>query len=107
MNQNQAMWGGVLWCTGNILCGPTIQLIGLASGLLIWGNTCMLSGWASGKFGLFGLTPVRYSLFIIYLLFIVIYYLLFCYLFTYLFCIYFICISSFFIFFFVFLGEYQ
>lgn len=24
-----AMWGGVLWCTGNMLCGPTIQLIGI------------------------------------------------------------------------------
>ena len=52
-----AMLGGFLWCTGNMLCGPVIQLIGLGLGLLIWGSTNMLMGWASGTFGLFGLTP--------------------------------------------------
>jgi hypothetical protein len=50
-----AMLGGFLSCTGNMLCGPAIQLIGLGLGLLIWGSTNMLMGWASGTFGLFGL----------------------------------------------------
>jgi hypothetical protein len=51
-----AMLGGFLWCFGNMLCGPIIRLIGLGMGLLIWGSTNMLTGWASGTFGLFGLT---------------------------------------------------
>lgn len=50
-----AMLGGVLWCTGNMLCGPVINLIGMGMGLLIWGSTNMLMGWATGTFGLFGL----------------------------------------------------
>lgn len=50
-----AMIGGALWCTGNMMCGPVIQLLGLGMGLLIWGSANMLMGWASGTFGLFGL----------------------------------------------------
>lgn len=50
-----AMLGGVLWCTGNMLCGPAINLIGMGMGLLIWGSTNMLMGWATGTFGLFDL----------------------------------------------------
>ncbi len=50
-----AMMGGGLWCTGNMLAGSIIQLIGLGMGLLIWGTFNMLMGWASGCFGLFGL----------------------------------------------------
>jgi len=50
-----AMLGGFLWCTGNLMCGSIIQLIGLGMGILIWGSTNMLIGWASGTFGLFGL----------------------------------------------------
>jgi glucose uptake protein GlcU len=51
-----AMLGGALWCTGNMMCGPIVQLVGLTLGLLLWGSTNMLMGWASGTFGLFGLT---------------------------------------------------
>lgn len=50
-----AMFGGFLWATGNIVSVPVIKLIGLSLGLLIWGSTNMLIGWASGTFGLFGL----------------------------------------------------
>lgn len=50
-----AMFGGFLWCTGNMLCGFIIQLIGIGMGLLVWGSLNMLMGWASGCFGLFGL----------------------------------------------------
>ena len=51
------MVGGFLWCSGNMLCGPVIQLVGLSMGMLLWGSSNMLLGWASGTFGLFGLTP--------------------------------------------------
>lgn len=50
-----AMLGGFLWAIGNVMCVPVIKLIGLSLGLLIWGSTNMLIGWASGTFGLFGL----------------------------------------------------
>jgi len=52
-----AVLGGVLWCTGNILTVPIIKTIGLAMGLVIWGSANLVAGWASGKFGLFGLKP--------------------------------------------------
>jgi len=50
-----AMIGGSLWALGNIMSVPIIKLIGLSLGLLIWGSTNMIVGWASGTFGLFGL----------------------------------------------------
>mmetsp|Transcript_10639 Transcript_10639/g.22616 ORF Transcript_10639/g.22616 Transcript_10639/m.22616 type:complete len:355 (+) Transcript_10639:241-1305(+) len=50
-----AILGGALWATGNTMAVPVINLIGLSLGLLIWGCTNMLVGWATGRFGLFGL----------------------------------------------------
>eukprot|EP01038_Epipyxis_sp_PR26KG_P005955 gene5955-8208_t len=50
-----ALVGGILWCTGNLLCPLAIRYIGLGMGLLVWGSINMLLGWASGRFGLFGL----------------------------------------------------
>lgn len=50
-----AMLGGFLWCTGNMLCPVAIRFIGMGLGLILWGCTSMIVGWASGKFGLFGL----------------------------------------------------
>lgn len=55
--QPEAMLGGALWATGNVMCVPCIQMIGMSVGLLIWGATNMLMGWFTGRFGLFGLTP--------------------------------------------------
>jgi len=49
-----ACFGGALWATGNTLSVPVINQIGLSLGLLIWGSSNMLMGWASGVFGLFG-----------------------------------------------------
>jgi hypothetical protein len=49
--------GGFFWCTGNILVVLIVRLIGLGLGLLIWGISCLVMSWASGRFGLFGLTP--------------------------------------------------
>ena len=51
-----AMLGGAIWCLGNVMAVPIIKTIGLAKGMLIWGLVNMLIGWASGRFGLFGLT---------------------------------------------------
>jgi len=56
-----AMLGGFLWCTGNIAVVTCAKLIGLSLGLLIWGSTNMISGWASGKFGLFDLKKEEIS----------------------------------------------
>lgn len=53
--QPMAMLGGALWTTGNVMCVPTIQMIGLGLGMLIWGSANMLMGWAQGRFGFFGL----------------------------------------------------
>ncbi len=52
-----AMLGGAIWCTGNLMSVPTIKLIGLSLGMLLWGTTNMLFGWATGRFGLFGVKP--------------------------------------------------
>lgn len=51
-----AFFGGFLWCTGNMLCPLAVKFIGMGLGLILWGCTSMLFGWASGTFGLFGLT---------------------------------------------------
>ncbi|EMD48044.1 transmembrane protein, putative [Entamoeba histolytica KU27] len=50
-----AMLGGALWCTGNLLCVPSLQMIGLSLGPAIWGIGNMVTGWITGTFGLFGL----------------------------------------------------
>ena len=42
--------GGALWATGNVMAVPVINAIGLGMGLLLWGCTNMLTGWASGRF---------------------------------------------------------
>ncbi|CAF0841483.1 unnamed protein product [Adineta ricciae] len=45
--------GGVLWTTGNLATVFCIKTCGLAVGLLIWGTTSLITGWAGGRFGLF------------------------------------------------------
>ena len=52
--QPGAMLGGAIWATGNIMCVPIIKILSLSLGLLIWGQTNMLIGWATRLFGLFG-----------------------------------------------------
>lgn len=54
-----AMLGGILWATGNICSVPVIKTIGLAQGLLIWGASCMLTGWFSAEFGILGVESQR------------------------------------------------
>ena len=50
-----AMLGGMLWCIGNTKAVPVIRMIGMGLGVTLWGTTNMLMGWASGKFGIWGL----------------------------------------------------
>ena len=53
--QPWAMLGGALWATGNVMTVPIIKMIGMSMGLLVWGACNMLTGWATGTFGWFGL----------------------------------------------------
>ncbi|XP_064637227.1 transmembrane protein 144-like [Lineus longissimus] len=50
-----AMLGGVFWATGNICVVPILKSLGLSLGMLIWGTFNLMCGWASGRFGWFGL----------------------------------------------------
>ena len=49
-----AALGGMFWSGGNAISVPIIQCIGMGLGIAIWGTTNMLLGWASGKFGWWG-----------------------------------------------------
>lgn len=50
-----AMLGGAIWATGNITVVPIVKTIGLSLGLLIWASFNLLMGWASSRFGWFGI----------------------------------------------------
>lgn len=50
-----AMLGGAIWATGNITAVPIVKSIGLGLGVLLWGSTGLLIGWASSRFGWFGI----------------------------------------------------
>lgn len=54
-HHGEAIIGGVLWCSGNMLCPIAIKYIGMGLGLLLWGGSSMVIGWASGSYGLFGI----------------------------------------------------
>ena len=54
--QPLAMLGGAIWCTGQLAVIPIVQTIGIAKGLIIWGSTAMLAGWACGVWGLLGVS---------------------------------------------------
>jgi hypothetical protein len=41
---------------GNLMVVPIVSRIGLSLGLLIWGGSAMIMGWASGVFGI-GIKP--------------------------------------------------
>lgn len=48
--------GGFLWSTGNNTVVPIIQTIGIGLGMIFWNAIGLITGWATGRFGLFGLT---------------------------------------------------
>mmetsp|Transcript_12069 Transcript_12069/g.19100 ORF Transcript_12069/g.19100 Transcript_12069/m.19100 type:complete len:414 (-) Transcript_12069:156-1397(-) len=50
----KAAMGGALWMLGNFLCPFIIRWIGLGLGLAVWDCANLLTGWATGTFGLFG-----------------------------------------------------
>ncbi|XP_069782329.1 transmembrane protein 144b isoform X2 [Narcine bancroftii] len=52
-----AMVGGFVWATGNITVVPILKTIGLGLGVLIWAAFNLLMGWASSRFGWFGMDP--------------------------------------------------
>ncbi|XP_067825433.1 transmembrane protein 144-like isoform X2 [Heptranchias perlo] len=52
-----AMLGGCVWATGNITVVPILKTIGLGLGVLIWAAFNLLMGWASSRFGWFGIDP--------------------------------------------------
>ncbi|KAM9329134.1 transmembrane protein 144 [Gastrophryne carolinensis] len=52
-----AMVGGCVWATGNITVVPILKTVGLGLGLLIWASTNLLTGWATSRFGVFGIDP--------------------------------------------------
>ncbi|GMT18178.1 hypothetical protein PFISCL1PPCAC_9475, partial [Pristionchus fissidentatus] len=49
-----AMVGGALWSIGNATAVPIMGELGIGLGMLVWGLTNVLTGWACGTFGLFG-----------------------------------------------------
>ncbi|XP_030643575.1 transmembrane protein 144-like [Chanos chanos] len=52
-----AMVGGAVWATGNITVVPIVKTIGLGLGVLVWASFSLLMGWASSRFGWFGIEP--------------------------------------------------
>eukprot|EP00930_Biecheleria_cincta_P083505 TRINITY_DN73071_c0_g1_i1.p1 TRINITY_DN73071_c0_g1~~TRINITY_DN73071_c0_g1_i1.p1 ORF type:complete len:332 (+),score=31.92 TRINITY_DN73071_c0_g1_i1:71-1066(+) len=49
-----AMLGGAIWAVANACVPFIIERCGLGIGQLVWSVTNMLTGWATGTFGLFG-----------------------------------------------------
>ncbi|XP_007551096.1 transmembrane protein 144b [Poecilia formosa] len=50
-----AMLGGMIWATGSMAAVTIVKAIGLGLGILIWGSSSLLMGWASSRFGWFGI----------------------------------------------------
>eukprot|EP00425_Heterocapsa_triquetra_P021068 CAMPEP_0195153534 /NCGR_PEP_ID=MMETSP0448-20130528/183197_1 /TAXON_ID=66468 /ORGANISM="Heterocapsa triquestra, Strain CCMP 448" /LENGTH=592 /DNA_ID=CAMNT_0040192301 /DNA_START=66 /DNA_END=1843 /DNA_ORIENTATION=- len=50
----KAAVAGALWMIGNFLCPFVIEKMGLGLGLAVWDCSNLFTGWATGKFGLFG-----------------------------------------------------
>ena len=49
-----AATGGAIWCVSNLLLTPIVKCIGVGLAMITWGiNECLI-GWATGRFGLFG-----------------------------------------------------
>ncbi|VUZ56825.1 unnamed protein product [Hymenolepis diminuta] len=50
-----AMFGGALWAVGNSLSVTIIEAIGVGLGMIIWSMSNMLFGFATSRFGWFGI----------------------------------------------------
>ncbi len=49
--------GGAVWATANFLTVPATRALGVGQTMIAWGCAEMLTGWATSRFGLFGLSP--------------------------------------------------
>lgn len=49
--------GGAVWCLSNLLLVPIVDCIGIGLAMMAWGMNEMLAGYATGRWGWFGLTP--------------------------------------------------
>lgn len=47
--------GGAIWALSNLFLIPIVQTVGVGVCMTAWGTTEMLTGWATAKFGLFGI----------------------------------------------------
>uniref|UniRef100_A0A8C5F694 Transmembrane protein 144 n=1 Tax=Gadus morhua TaxID=8049 RepID=A0A8C5F694_GADMO len=56
-----ALLGGVAWATGNMAVVPTVEAVGLGLCVLLSGSSSLLMGWASSRFGWFGVSPEEVS----------------------------------------------
>nr|CDS27228.1 transmembrane protein 144 [Hymenolepis microstoma] len=59
---SQRIWSltllsGILWSTANVAVVPIIRRLGMGVGMLIWSMVNLLMGWASSRFGWFGIKP--------------------------------------------------
>eukprot|EP00455_Lapot_gusevi_P049915 TRINITY_DN715_c0_g1_i1.p1 TRINITY_DN715_c0_g1~~TRINITY_DN715_c0_g1_i1.p1 ORF type:complete len:387 (-),score=76.68 TRINITY_DN715_c0_g1_i1:26-1186(-) len=50
-----AILGGFFWAMGNVCVVPIVKCVGLSLGLLVWGSSNLVVGWASGQFGILGI----------------------------------------------------
>ncbi|VDK26808.1 unnamed protein product [Anisakis simplex] len=51
------MLGGFFWALANAAAVPLVETIGLALTLLLCNTVSCIMGWATSRFGLFGLNP--------------------------------------------------
>ena len=49
--------GGALWTVSNVFLTSIVKCIGVGPAMLQWGLAECLTGWATARFGLFGLAP--------------------------------------------------
>ncbi|RCN47628.1 hypothetical protein ANCCAN_06294, partial [Ancylostoma caninum] len=50
-----AMISGALWCTANAFAIQIMNRLGMALSVLVWNTMSCLTGWATSRYGLFGL----------------------------------------------------
>lgn len=55
--------GGFFWTTGNCCTVPVIKCIGIGVGSLFWNIVGLIFGWAYGRFGWFGISEQKPTIF--------------------------------------------
>ena len=54
--------GGSIWCAANLLLVPIVDCIGMGLTMMLWGLLEMLTGWATARFGWFGVAAEHVGL---------------------------------------------